>query len=493
MKAVLLFLFALLVAVLGNTCDVAWEVRSDCRQSNQGACEAAGCCWDPTYSGGPAWCFYPSNGQPSGTPVFVMLPLNIVDPSNPGNLAYYDTLKSWLTKVKQAGAAGVMADFWWGIIEKAGPKSYNWNAYLQLAEMCTSLGLKLNVVTSFHQCGGNVGDDCNIPLPSWVLSTPGVYYTDQNGAETREYISLGADEQPLFQGRTPLQMYRDFFLSFEQTFAKYLSSGQIEEIEVGVGPSGELRYPAYRLDKWSFPGIGAFQCYDKYMLQMLKDAAYNASRPEWAYPPTNAGNYNSRPEDTPFFSSNQPNNWNSDYGKFFLGWYSSSLIAHGKRVLDLAAQVFSKYPTTYSIKISGVHWLYNTESHAAENTAGYYNVGGRDGYMPIVDILKAENASFDFTCLEMRNSEQSPDARSNPEALVAQTRKASEIDGVRFRGENALQRYDRTAYSQIIAQSRYSNGEPINGFTYLRLTNELVNNQQFYNDFVWFVQQMKLL
>jgi len=27
---------------------------------NQQACENGGCCWNPTWEGGPAWCFYPA-------------------------------------------------------------------------------------------------------------------------------------------------------------------------------------------------------------------------------------------------------------------------------------------------------------------------------------------------------------------------------------------------------------------------------------------------
>jgi hypothetical protein len=39
----------------------------------------------------------------------------------------------------------------------------------------------------------------------------------------------------------------------------------IQEIQVGMGPAGELRYPSYpeQNGTWRFPGIGAFQCYDK--------------------------------------------------------------------------------------------------------------------------------------------------------------------------------------------------------------------------------------
>jgi hypothetical protein len=32
-----------------------------------------------------------------------------------------------------------------------------------------------------------------------------------------------------------------------------------------MGPAGELRYPSYPLSQWQWPGIGAFQCYDKFM------------------------------------------------------------------------------------------------------------------------------------------------------------------------------------------------------------------------------------
>lgn len=34
-------------------------------------------------------------------------------------------------------------------------------------------------------------------------------------------------------------------------------------------------------------------------------------------------------------------------------------------------------------KIAGIHWWYFSQSHAAEVTAGYYNVYGRDGYLPV--------------------------------------------------------------------------------------------------------------
>lgn len=47
---------------------------------------------------------------------------------------------------------------------------------------------------------------------------------------------------------------------------------QLQEIQVGLGPCGELRYPAYPESNgtWKFPGIGEFQCYDKVSLTPIQ-------------------------------------------------------------------------------------------------------------------------------------------------------------------------------------------------------------------------------
>lgn len=40
----------------------------------------------------------------------------------------------------------------------------------------------------------------------------------------------------------------------------FLQAGLIIDIEVGLGPAGELRYPSYPESQgWVFPGIGEFQ------------------------------------------------------------------------------------------------------------------------------------------------------------------------------------------------------------------------------------------
>ncbi|KAL5064213.1 hypothetical protein RYX36_025950 [Vicia faba] len=199
-------------------------------------------------------------------PVFVMLPLDTVTMG--GNLNKPRAMNASLMALKSAGVEGVMVDVWWGLVEKDGPLKYNWEAYAELVQMVQKLGLKIQVVMSFHQCGGNVGDSCSVPLPPWVMEeiskNPDIVYTDRSGRRNPEYISLGCDSVPVLKGRTPLQVYADYMRSFRDRFSDYLGS-VISEVQVGMGPCGELRYPSYPESNgtWKFPGIGEFQCYDK--------------------------------------------------------------------------------------------------------------------------------------------------------------------------------------------------------------------------------------
>lgn len=74
-----------------------------------------------------------------------------------------------------------------------------------------------------------------------------IYYHDQNGLSNDDYLTLGVDHMPLFCGRTAVQCYEDFMLSFVKKFESFIG-GVIEEISVGLGPSGELRYVTVTLE-----------------------------------------------------------------------------------------------------------------------------------------------------------------------------------------------------------------------------------------------------
>ncbi|KAJ0983309.1 hypothetical protein J5N97_011564 [Dioscorea zingiberensis] len=172
-------------------------------------------------------------------------------------------LRKQLKKLKKAGVDGVMVDVWWGIIETK-PKSYDWIAYRKLFQMVKEEGLRLQAIMSFHQCGGNVGDVVFIPIPQWVRDVgeydPDIFYTNRKGTRNQEYLSLGVDNLPLFGSRTAVEIYSDYMKSFRKTMSDFLEEGLITDIEVGLGPAGEMRYPSYpETQGWVFPGIGEFQ------------------------------------------------------------------------------------------------------------------------------------------------------------------------------------------------------------------------------------------
>ncbi|RMZ56963.1 hypothetical protein APUTEX25_005025 [Auxenochlorella protothecoides] len=284
-------------------------------------------------------------------PVYVMLPLDTVwllerDGGAQPVLIREKAMAVGLEMLSAAGVSGVMVDVWWGIVEHAGPRRYDWSAYRRLFDAVAAKGLRIQAVMSFHAAGGNVGDTCTIPLPRWVVKAgeadPDIFYTDAHGARNRECLSLGCDEAPVLAGRTPVAAYRDFAAAFAAEFRDLLGSG-ITEITLGLGPAGELRYPSYPEGdgRWRFPGVGEFQCHDAYMLASLAAAAARAGRPEWGRgAPHDAGAYNSRAHETGFFHDVH-GRWDTEYGRFFLGWYSGLLVEHADRVLGAVRAALS--------------------------------------------------------------------------------------------------------------------------------------------------------
>ncbi|NP_001234556.2 beta-amylase [Solanum lycopersicum] len=439
-----------------------------------------------------------SSEKEKGVPVFVMMPLDSVKTDHTVNRK--KAMNASLQALKSAGVEGIMMDVWWGLVERDAPGEYNWGGYAELMEMAKKHGLKVQAVMSFHQCGGNVGDSCTIPLPRWVVEEmekdPDLAYTDQWGRRNFEYVSLGCDTLPVLKGRTPVQCYSDFMRGFRDRFENLLGD-TIVEIQVGMGPAGELRYPSYpeKDGIWKFPGIGAFQCYDKYMIGSLQGAAEAFGKPEWGHTgPTDAGEYNNWPEDTNFFKK-EGGGWDSQYGEFFLTWYSQMLLNHGERILQSSKAIFEDKGVKISVKIAGIHWHYGTRSHAPELTAGYYNTRNRDGYLPIAQMLARHGAVFNFTCVEMRDHEQPQDAQCAPEKLVRQVALATQEAQVPLAGENALPRYDDYAHEQILQASSLSINDQsgdreMSAFTYLRMNPDLFHPDNW-RRFVAFVKKMK--
>ncbi|KAL0245013.1 hypothetical protein GEMRC1_009093 [Eukaryota sp. GEM-RC1] len=416
----------------------------------------------------------------SAVDVSVMLPLDMVDFN--GNLAYSDkVIRNWFYDLRNASVAGVMTDVWHGLTEPQ-PHKYHFDPYIKLITIARETGLKVQLVASFHRCGGNVGDTCDIPLPKWILdvgkSNSNIFYTDKHGHPDEEYLSLGVDNERLFGSppRSPVEIYSDWVHALAKAIRPFIPT-TVDEFQIGLGPCGELRYPSYQLDRWGFCGVGEFQCWDKYMLESLKKAADAYGKP-WYLPPGDAGEYNSRPDDTGFFRTN--GGYASEYGNFFLKWYSGQLMDHFDRVLGairskLGSLGLSDFPL--AVKIAGIHWHYNHASHAAELTAGYFNTNGVDGYAKMMPLFKKHNVAFDFTCLEMRDWEQPGECNCSPWSLVGQTIKGAKINGLTFSGENAIAGFEQNKFDTMIENvKRYGKGS-VKQITFLRL-----GDSMFYPD-----------
>ena len=221
-----------------------------------------------------------------------------------------------------------------------------------------------------------------------------------------------------------------------------------------------------------------------------KAAASAAGHAEWGYAsPSNAGNYNSKPPSSTGFFGNGNDNYSSEYGKFFLGWYNQLLKDHTSRVLSAAKSVFGSLPIAG--KISGIHWWYNDYSHASELTAGYYNTNSHDAYAELAQVFSETGTRMDFTCLEMSGTDSS--CGSTPANLVMQAYNGATSAGIAKCGENALELCgyggcNTNGFNQIVTQSKTYG---LTAFTYLRYTRALFDDATAWSQFSSFVNNMK--
>ncbi|KAK1262001.1 Beta-amylase 8 [Acorus gramineus] len=325
-------------------------------------------------------------------PVFVMLPTGIIN--NFCQLVDPEGIRQELKHLKSLHIDGVSVDCWWGISEGWNPQKYVWSGYRELFNIIREVKLKV-------------------------------------------------------------QVYFDFMRSFRAEFDDLFSERLISAVEIGLGASGELKYPSFpeRLG-WRYPGIGEFQCYDKYMQQNLRKAAKLRGHSFWATGPNNAGQYNSRPHDTGFFC--ERGDYDSYYGRFFLHWYSQTLIDHADHVLSLANLAFEE--TRIIVKIPAVYWWYRTASHAAELTAGFYNPTNQDGYSRIFNMLKNHSATLKFVFSEHPSSApESDEAFADLEGLIWQFLNSAWDHGLTVAGQNSLPCYDRESYARILETAKPRN------------------------------------
>jgi len=293
-----------------------------------------------------------SRAQPLERPA-AMAPLEVHD---------WGGFKVLLAQAKAIGITAISTDVWWGKVEGTEDQRFDWSYYDKVSAAIIDAGLKWVPILSFHQCGGNVGDTCKIPIPGWLWSRLGgndpsrLRYRSEKGDESNEVIALWADDLARAQ-------YLEFITAFRDHFRD--RADKIEGINLSTGPSGELRYPSYDSRDFHYPGRGYLQAYSKPAQEDFRhfvqakydtlervDLAWNTHLRDWSEvrPPSDADGFFGRRDYLGI-----------QYGKDFTEWYNGALVKHGRFMISLTREALGDaFPgVPIGIKIPGVHWQMN--------------------------------------------------------------------------------------------------------------------------------------
>ncbi|VVA96187.1 unnamed protein product [Arabis nemorensis] len=393
--------------------------------------------------------------------LFVGLPLDTVSDCN--NVNHEKAITAGLRALKLLGVEGVELPIFWGVAERESSGKYQWSGYLAIAEIVKKMGLKLHVSLCFHG-----SKQSEISLPDWVTrvgeTEPGIYFTDRSGSQYKECLSFGVDDVLVLDGKTPMEVYRGFFESFKSSFSGFLGS-TITGVTIGLGPDGELKYPSHQNRKHS-GGAGEFQCYDKHMLSALKHYAEANGNPLWGLGgPHDAPSYDQEPSSSHFFSDG--GSWESEYGDFFLSWYSSLLVSHADRVLSLASSTFSGTGLPLCGKLPLLHQWNKLRSRPSELMAGFYCNGDYDRYEAVAETFGKNSCRMILPGMDLSDEHQSPETLSSPESLLAHIKTSCKQHGVIVSGQNSSDAI-LSGFERIIENLKDENAA-IDLFTYQRM------------------------
>ncbi|MGL5912483.1 MAG: family 14 glycosylhydrolase, partial [Phycicoccus sp.] len=415
----------------------------------------------------------PGAGESFGVPgepftANVMAPLEVSD---------WETFRANHAEAARLGVDGVSVDVWWGKVGVADGV-FDWDYYDRLFAAVTDAGLKVVPILSFHECGSNVGDAVQVPIPGWVwpkyeaaqlgavaVGPDGLKYLSEHGNLSSETVQGWAD--PLVVGE-----YVRFAREFADHYRDRYDDGEILEINVSLGPAGELRYPAYNAHDWrygdpqdstratfttDYPTRGALQAYSPLAVQSFRRWALDrygglaGVNRAWGSQLRSVEEI-APPDDAEHFFASGDYRF-VQYGKDFVDWYNSSLVAHGRTVLTAALDALGDaFPgADYGFKVPGVHWTmgHPVWPNAAPVAAGLvqtsipWDDGTGHGYQNVAALAAHVQGLTDrmvvlhFTCLEMANQNWFPQY-SLAQDLVFWMAQLAERLGVTIKGENAL-------------------------------------------------------
>ncbi len=418
--------------------------------------------------------------------VNVMAPLLVGDPQDmdsDASLYAWDAFGRHLKKSKDLGVEAVTTDVWWALIEPLEGQ-FNWAYYDRLSDYIIDHKLFWIPIESFHQCGGNVGDDVFVPLREWVWAKaiqelrakgwlPGpitardVRFVSEQGNECEEFVSFYATTLMLETYGNVMRAFRDKY----RPKAKH-----IPEINISLGPAGEMRYPSYNAHDHDtdYPTRGALQCYSRlalraFRLEMLKKYGTEAGIDKaWGTSIATGQSLNPPTNPTEFFGSGHHRS--IQYGRDLFDWYASVPMEHADQMLRLALSIYGAEDSGFKgvdigAKVPGIHWRTGTMKKAENpkdkpevvlgdrlaelaagliRTSGEWNEKDARGYKPLLQFFKglqgkSNRVVLHFTCLEMDDGEGAErNANSLARSLVRWVGTEAKSAEVPIKGENAV-------------------------------------------------------
>jgi beta-amylase len=445
-----------------------------------------------------AFAVRPSFAAPS-TPVNVMAPLHVED---------WNQFAEQARHLKSIGVQAVSVDVWWGEVERSRG-NYDWRYYEKMFNTLSAAQLKIVPIMSTHQCGGNVGDTHNQPIPNWIWNElsgkriNGVITNSENLKYKSEHGNTSGQCVALFADKLVLPVHKQFMQEFERHFAQ--RAGDIQEISLSGGPAGEMRYPSYDAHdggRSGWPTRGALQAYsplaqaDFQRWAMTKYRGLDGVNAAWGTRLTSIKEIRPPDNGASFYDHKD---YLSTYGRDLFDWYNDSLAQHVKRVVVNADKAFSGAfaGIPVGVKLPGVHWQMDGNSpyqRVAEMNAGLiparseqggeYNAENGHGYRRIMSAIReaqnklhgnrtqstrpARDVIVHFTCLEM--NDDAGNGNSKAFSLATWVAETARSYGLKLKGENALPVTSGNGWGNIL---RHMERDGYRGINILRMGHDL--------------------
>jgi hypothetical protein len=313
--------------------------------------------------------------------LMVLGPPLVADPRVDGwkGAAEWSSLEKQLEKVAAMGVTTVSVDVWWGLVHKKRGSTedcFAWEYYDYLFDLIIRKGLKIAPILSAHTYGLNVNDSgTGIPLPDFIITImkeKGWGYKSELGNWNFEAVAPWVVPHLLPDLRAYWSAFRKQYASRAAHFSKVI---------VGMGPAGELVYPAYHshdrandpageASEARFPGRGLLQHCSPQAITAFQKWLKNKYKTIGALNSVWGRAYRKFTEIEILTAHSEVNEFFAGYGQYsamgqdFFDFLHGSLMAAGLAIGNAAADELhvdggGMEQMRLAAKTGGVHWQFH--------------------------------------------------------------------------------------------------------------------------------------